>query len=68
MGWWKAPDVEDPVVVLVSGDEERRVPDVADAYKDGEKLVVINEYGRVMAEFALRDVRSWCLEDNVQSA
>jgi hypothetical protein len=53
-----------PTLVLILDDgTERRIPEVARAVENNDAVVALNEHNHVMARFALRDVRSWYVED-----
>ena len=53
-----------PTLVLILDDgTERRIPEVARAVENNDAVVALNEHNHVMARFALRDVRSWYVDD-----
>jgi hypothetical protein len=73
--WFSAPNVVRPVarkenmptlIVILDDGTERRIPEVIRAVENNDAVVALNEQNHVKARFALRDVRSWYVEEDQQ--
>ena len=53
-------------IVILDDGTERRIAEVARAVENNEAVVTLNEQNHVKARFALRDVRSWYIEEDQQ--
>jgi hypothetical protein len=54
------------LVVLLDDGTERRISEIVRAVENNEAVVALNEHNYVKARFALRDVRSWYVEEDQQ--
>jgi hypothetical protein len=54
------------LVVLLDDGTERRISEITRAVENNEAVVALNEHNYVKARFALRDVRSWYVEEDQQ--
>ena len=54
------------LIVILDDGTERRIAEVARAVENNEAVVALNEHNYVKARFALRDVRSWYVEEDQQ--
>ena len=54
------------LVVLLDDGTERRISEIAKAVENNDAVVALNEHNYVKARFALRDVRSWYVEEDQQ--
>jgi hypothetical protein len=54
------------LIVILDDGTERRIPDITRAAENNDAVVALNEHNHVKARFALRDVRSWYVEEDQQ--
>jgi hypothetical protein len=74
IGWSKMTEGTDAqrkehmptLIVILDDGTERRIAEVARAVENNEAVVALNEQNHVKARFALRDVRSWYIEEDQQ--
>jgi hypothetical protein len=52
--------------VILDDGTERRTPDIARAVENNGAVVALNDQNHVMARLALRDLRSWYVEEDRQ--
>jgi hypothetical protein len=56
-----------PTLVLILDDgTERRISEITRAVENNDAVVALNEQNHVKARFALRDIRSWYVEEDPQ--
>jgi hypothetical protein len=54
------------LIVTLDDGTERRTPEIARAVENNGAVVALNDQNHVMARLALRDVRSWYVEEDQQ--
>ena len=54
------------LIVILDDGTERRTPEITRAVENNGAVVALNEQNHVMARLALRDVRSWYVEEDQQ--
>jgi hypothetical protein len=56
-----------PTLILILDDgTERRISEITRAVENNDAVVALNENNHVKARFALRDLRSWYVEEDQQ--
>ena len=54
------------LIVILEDGTERRISKVTRAFETNDNVVAVNDQNQVKARFALRDVRSWYIEEDAQ--
>ena len=54
------------LIVILDDGTERRISEITRAVENNDAVVALNEQNHVKARFALRDVRSWYVEEDQQ--